>query len=214
MIDVVVVTNSSMTAELIRLALRSAGGMRVLGYVDGRRGVGPAIAYAQPSVILLDEATVASEGLQCIRDSRTAAPEAKLLVLVHDMQRPWLVEALSAGADALISTATPPRSLATVVREIARGRVYHQFTRKGSVRPQADAALTDRELEVLRLMAAGAPNSRIGRHLNVTEQTVKFHLSNVYRKLKVANRTQASHYAHVTGLLESESRGQIAVEAA
>ena len=62
--------------------------------------------------------------------------------------------------------------------------------------------MTARELEILRLVAAGALERRIARELCVTEQTVKFHLSNVYRKLGVANRTEASHYAHVHGLLE------------
>ena len=62
--------------------------------------------------------------------------------------------------------------------------------------------LTDREAEVLRLVASGAANRRIARHLSVTEQTVKFHLSNVYRKLGVSNRTEASHLAHVHGLFE------------
>ena len=61
--------------------------------------------------------------------------------------------------------------------------------------------LSARELEVLRLVAAGSTNSDIARKLWVTEQTVKFHLSNIYRKLEVGNRTEASHYAHVNGLL-------------
>ncbi len=74
-----------------------------------------------------------------------------------------------------------------------------------SSRPATVAAeqspLTSRELEVLQLVAAGATNGEIAQKLWVTEQTVKFHLSNVYRKLEVGNRTEASHYAHVNGLL-------------
>jgi DNA-binding NarL/FixJ family response regulator len=61
--------------------------------------------------------------------------------------------------------------------------------------------LTQRELEILRLAAGGASNSRIASELWIAEQTVKFHLSNTYRKLGVANRTEASHYAHLAGLL-------------
>ena len=64
-----------------------------------------------------------------------------------------------------------------------------------------ETSLTSRELEVLRLVAAGSTNGEIAQKLWVTEQTVKFHLSNVYRKLEVGNRTEASHYAHVNGLL-------------
>ena len=64
-----------------------------------------------------------------------------------------------------------------------------------------ESVLSARELEVLRLVAAGSTNSEIARKLWVTEQTVKFHLSNIYRKLEVGNRTEASRYAHVNGLL-------------
>ena len=62
-------------------------------------------------------------------------------------------------------------------------------------------ALTDRELEILKLVSEGHTNGRIARELWVTEQTVKFHLSNTYRKLGVANRTEASRYAHMNDLL-------------
>ena len=79
------------------------------------------------------------------------------------------------------------------MREIWAGSIHHAFAR-GAVGRDADhQQLTPRELEILRLVAAGASNGHIARQLWVTEQTVKFHLSNVYRKLGVANRTEASH---------------------
>ena len=87
--------------------------------------------------------------------------------------------------------------------------MFHAFTaapaplRRGNVASGDAPALTQRELEVLRLVAAGAPNSRIAAQLWITEQTVKFHLSKVYRKLGVSNRTAASHHAYVHGLLET-----------
>ena len=88
--------------------------------------------------------------------------------------------------------------------------MFHAFTaapaplrRAGSGIASDAPALTQRELEVLSLVAAGAPNSRIAAQLWITEQTVKFHLSKVYRKLGVSNRTAASHHAYVHGLLET-----------
>jgi DNA-binding NarL/FixJ family response regulator len=74
--------------------------------------------------------------------------------------------------------------------------------------------LTPRELEILRLVANGASNGRVAAELWVTEQTVKFHLSNVYQKLGVANRTEASRFAHVNGLLDSWTPAPLDVEAA
>jgi len=104
-----------------------------------------------------------------------------------------------------------------LVREMLAGNVVHEF-------PQAPAAvhrshpgpkvLSPRELEILRLVASGASNGRVAAELWVTEQTVKFHLSNVYTKLGVANRTEASHYAHVNGLLDTWTAAPIAAEAA
>jgi DNA-binding NarL/FixJ family response regulator len=112
-----------------------------------------------------------------------------------------LAEIFEAGADAVISKAVHPVSLATLLREISRDAVVHVPRRSPAQAPRADCPLTDRELEILRLVAQGYTNGRIARELWVTEQTVKFHLSNTYRKLGVANRTEASRYAHVNDLL-------------
>lgn len=71
--------------------------------------------------------------------------------------------------------------------------------------PRQDEGLTRREKEILRLTACGHSNAQMGRLLWITEQTVKFHLSNVFRKLQVSNRTQASRWAQDNGLLNDES---------
>jgi DNA-binding NarL/FixJ family response regulator len=106
-----------------------------------------------------------------------------------------------AGAEAVISKAVHPVSLATLLREISRETVVHLPRRTASKTARDDCPLTDRELEILRLVAQGYTNGRIARELWVTEQTVKFHLSNTYRKLGVANRTEASRYAHLNDLM-------------
>jgi DNA-binding NarL/FixJ family response regulator len=105
--------------------------------------------------------------------------------------------------------------MALLVREIAAGSVFHSPRVSREEPPHvrdAVAGLTARELEILQLMAAGATNSGIARQLWVTEQTVKFHLSNTYRKLGVANRTEASHFAHVHGLLDQPRSPSVGTE--
>jgi DNA-binding CsgD family transcriptional regulator len=101
-------------------------------------------------------------------------------------------------------------SAGTLLREIVRGTVFHCLSdpsiRAGQVARDAEPGheslgLTQRELELLCLVASGATNSLLARQLFVTEQTVKFHLSNIYRKLGVANRTQASRFAYAHGLV-------------
>ena len=116
------------------------------------------------------------------------------------MDTEWLDQAFQAGAQAAVSKSVHPVSLGTLLREIAHGNVVHRYEPAADAAAAADCPLTDRELEILRLVAEGYTNGRIARELWVTEQTVKFHLSNTYRKLGVANRTEASRYAHIHNL--------------
>ena len=127
------------------------------------------------------------------------------------MQSEWLARAFDAGATGAISKAIHPVALATLVREALAGHIVHSpacFNAEGrSEAFPADAlaekhsSLTERELELLRLVASGATNGEIARQLWITQQTVKFHLSNIYRKLDVGNRTEACHYAHLNGVI-------------
>jgi DNA-binding NarL/FixJ family response regulator len=130
-----------------------------------------------------------------------------VILLAGEVTPTRLAAAEAAGAHAVISRSVQASSLGVLLREIAAGTVYHAFgdTRREVPETRVEG-LTSRELEVLRLVAAGLPNVAIAGQLWVTEQTVKFHLSNVYRKLGVANRTQASHYAHMRGLVDATSR--------
>jgi DNA-binding NarL/FixJ family response regulator len=120
-----------------------------------------------------------------------------------------LAEAAGAGIDAAIAKQLDPVSFGTLVREVSAGNVFHSFAPTPAAEPATRDGLTARELEILRLVAAGASNGRIARTLWVAEQTVKYHLSNIYRKLGVANRTQASHYAHVHQLLDHPGRPSV-----
>jgi DNA-binding NarL/FixJ family response regulator len=194
---VVIVTDNGFAAEAIRRSFRGASGVRVAGYVDGRGPVGTAVAEALPDIVLIDEMTWSANAVARIAEVRRAAPAAKIIVLTAEPGAPWLAEAVRAGADAAIAKTVQPTTLGLLVREIWAGTIHHAFV---GPRPAAGedghANLTPRELEILRLVAGGASNGVIARQLWVTEQTVKFHLSNVYRKLGVSNRTEAGAYAH------------------
>ena len=164
----------------------------------------------------MDDSAEPSNVLANVREARAAAPAAKLILLTQRMDRTWLAHASSAGIDAAIAKSTRPAALGLLIREVAADNVFN------AIAPAAASAdcgangsdLTARELEILRLVAAGGSNSSIASRLWVAEQTVKFHLSNIYRKLGVANRTEASHYAHVNGLLDAWAPEPAAVERA
>ena len=105
--------------------------------------------------------------------------------------------------DACVSKSTNLPSLGTLIHEIVERNIVCALppaVRDGGAGASTDD-LTAREREILLLVADGLTNARIGRELWVTEQTVKFHLSNIYRKLGVSNRTQASRYAHMNGMV-------------
>ena len=144
-------------------------------------------------------------------EARAVLPAAKVVLLQDQMEPAWLTATAAAGADAAIAKTFRLDGIGALVREVAAGNVFHAFQVAQTVsRPTAGSLLselTDRELEILRRVAAGAPNSRIAAQLWITEQTVKFHLSNVYRKLRVSNRTEASHFAYVHGLLDMTPAG-------
>jgi NarL family two-component system response regulator LiaR len=115
--------------------------------------------------------------------------------------------ALAAGAAAYVVKKAHPDDLAVAVRQTFQHSLYlapyeqSNGRRVAAVVPPEDLDLTTRELQILRLVAEGLSNAEMAQLLTVTEQTVKFHLSNIYRKLDVSNRTEASRWAQLNGLL-------------
>jgi DNA-binding NarL/FixJ family response regulator len=202
---ILIVADSMMAAEVIRRELRHSS-CQVIGFVGGRDICAMTVARHRPDVIVVDDGR-GDASLGHLRAVRTAAPAAKVVLLTTNMEAGWLAEASAAGADAALAKTVAHASLGLLLREVACGNVFHAFAPARSQGQHHDtvSTLTPRELEILSLVAQGASNSRIAGTLWVTEQTVKFHLSNVYRKLGVANRTQASHYAHLHGLLHPTS---------
>ncbi len=206
----VVVAENSLILEAIAIGLRESGEFKLLGQIDGHSASPRTILDASPDLILVDDPEHSDLIVELIRQVKAEQDRIAVIVLTMTMDEEWLDAIFDAGATGAISKATHPAALATLVRETVNGNVVHVY--KPSARPPAngphriaadDASLTTRELEVLRLVAGGSTNGEIARKLWVTEQTVKFHLSNVYRKLDVGNRTEASHYAHVNGLMSA-----------
>jgi len=198
---VLIVADNAVTAHGIKLEMRHATGCRVVGFVSGRRSCGVIAAQEKPDVVLLDDMHSTQLTLERIAELRRAVPSAKIVLLTLCMDVTWLSDAAEAGIDAAVAKTARPGGIGSLVREIVRGNVFHAFAGGVSRSVRKHHELTPRELEILQLVASGNSNRRIAERLWVTEQTVKFHLSNVYRKLGVSNRTQASHLAHMDGLV-------------
>lgn len=205
----VVVADNSLIVEAIAIGLRKSGAFKLLGHVNARTGSIQAIVEAEPDVVLVDDLDGSDESVELVSKIKAEQARVAVIVLSTSMDSAWLDAIFAAGAAGAISKATHPAALATLVRETIEGHVVHVYKSSGmpgvsqAPVPGEQTPLTSRELEVLQLVAGGATNGEIAQKLWVTEQTVKFHLSNVYRKLEVGNRTEASHYAHVNGLFRA-----------
>jgi DNA-binding NarL/FixJ family response regulator len=196
-----IVADNSFAAQSVRLALRQTAGFQVIGFVDGSVPISSKAVELAPDIVVVDDTQEQEHAIARLQELTFLLPAAKRVFLTMRMDSDALSLVFDAGAEAVISKAVHPVSLATLLREISRETVVHLPRRTASKTTRDDCPLTDRELEILRLVAQGYTNGRIARELWVTEQTVKFHLSNTYRKLGVANRTEASRYAHLNNLM-------------
>jgi DNA-binding NarL/FixJ family response regulator len=149
------------------------------------------------------------DGIALTRHARERVPDIRTIVLSIHEDRRHVDLALAAGADAYVFKSTHRDDLVSVIRQAFHHSVYLAGPRppvEAAAPPVAmsgsSAGLTRRELEILRLVAEGHSNAQLAGMLWVTEQTVKFHLSNIYRKLGVGNRTEAGRWAQLHGLLE------------
>jgi DNA-binding NarL/FixJ family response regulator len=157
-----------------------------------------------PAQVVLLDLQMGVESIALIRDIRARHVGTAVVALSEAGDEAGVQTALAEGADACVLKSGDPADLVTAVRQARRRSVFFSPPAGNShpvrVAP-SHSELTQRELEILGLVAEGASNMQVARKLWVTEQTVKFHLSNVYRKLGVANRTEASRYAQLHGLL-------------
>ena len=171
------------------------------------------ISEQRPELFLFDPDTRGGrpQGLDCLREAVARSPSLKAIVMSTSNDSERIDSAFAAGAAAYVLKRALPEDLAAAIRQIFSQSFYFNGRpafagSTPSVTPD-DAGLTRREREILACVAEGGTNGEVARALWVTEQTVKFHLANIYRKLEVRNRTQASRWAHTYGLLQSRDQG-------
>jgi DNA-binding NarL/FixJ family response regulator len=191
--------------------------VQVVGKATIARDALALLEQEQPDLFVTEiaapEGTAA--GIACLRQAQERIPNGTLIVLGGASDPDTIDAAFAAGARAyIVKTAHPEDIAATIrqafnhsiffaqmrpVREATNGSARGSTSRSGSHSP----GLTRREVEILQLVAEGHSNGQLARMLWVTEQTVKFHLSNIYRKLDVRNRTEASRWAQLNGVVSA-----------
>ena len=191
------------------------GVMRDVGVdvVEKTTDVSRAMEYLdehQLDLFVLDfEIQGSTDGADVLREALRRSPAVNVLVIVPHDQAAAVDDALLAGASAVLERTAERDDIAAAVRQIFQpafflARWVPSNGSRSSRRNGRLPGLTRREEEILQLVAQGRSNSQVADALWVTQQTVKFHLSNIYRKLGVSNRTEASHWALQHGLQGGE----------
>ena len=184
----------------MREALSGADDMQVVG----EAGTGPQalslIPRTNPDIVLMDLRLPGLDGFGCLERIRANHPGIKVIICSASSDPDQIAAAFRLGATSYICKSVNPVDLPSAIRQAHEQNVYHAF----GLAPTTDSAqpldLTEREATILSAVAHGSSNKEIAKELWVTEQTVKFHLTNTYRKLGVSNRTAAARIAREHGL--------------
>jgi len=213
-IRVLIVDDQPIVRKGIRALLAEVEGIQVVGEAaDGQEAV-TRTAALQPDVILMDLVMPHVDGIEAIRQITERQEEARILVLTSFAGDDKVFPAIKAGALGYLLKDSEPSDLLRAIRQVHRGepalepriarKVIEEMQRPSRQPPTPDP-LTDRETEVLRLVAKGLSNPDIAGRLSVTEATVRSHVSNILSKLHLANRVQATLYALHEGLVSLEN---------
>lgn len=197
-LSVVIVDDHRLMLDAIRLALENSDGIDVVGEATCGTQVLPLVGRTNPDIVLLDLRMPRMDGLACLRSIRKRYAELKV-AMFSGLDNPEQIQAaFRDGASAFIGKHIDPRDLASALRQAAEGTVYQPFgvVENGDSSAANAAGLTEGEARVLNVLAQGFSNKEIAKQLWLTEQTVKFHLTNIYRRLSVSNRTEAVRYAY------------------
>ena len=210
MIRVLVADDHAVVRQGLRTFLELQEDVEVVGEaVDGEEAL-VAVERLAPDVVLLDLVMPRLGGVEALGRIRELSPRTRVLVLTSFADDDKLLPAVRAGAAGYLLKDVEPQELLRAIRTVHGGeglldpavtaRVMEEAAARGNRVPAHP--LTDRELEVLRLIASGHANKRIARDLGVAEKTVKTHVSNILAKLGVSDRTQAALYAVREGLTD------------
>ena len=203
MVRVFIFDDHAVFREGLKSILLRSKDMQVVGESDDGSGAVAKITGAQPDVILMD-VNMPYSGLQATLDILAAVPEMKILILTVSENEEDLHKAVRAGARGYLLKGMSIDELTAAVNSVASGaavftprmaeKLLADFSSDTPVQND-DVSLTDRELDVLRLVAGGASNKEIAARLELSEPTVKSHLRSVLGKLHLKNRSQAAVYA-------------------
>ena len=202
-LKVLIADDHPLMLAAVRMAFSDAPDIEIVGEATTGQEVLPLVGRTSPDVALLDLRMPGMDGLRCLELLRERHPSVKGIIFSGSDDPAAVDAAFARGAVAFIRKTIDPADLAALVRQAVAGNV---FFKAGNDAPSAPIEspwdLTPREIEVLRALAQGQSNKQMARELWLSEQTIKYHLTNLYRKLRVSSRTEAVGRAFEHGLVE------------
>ena len=211
-IKVLLVDDHKIVRQGVRAYLHTLADIQVIAEADSGSAAIRAVEQYQPDIVLMDlEMPGELDGIAATRQIRKLRPETQVIVVTSHHQDEYIFPAVRAGAISYLLKDVEPEELASAIRKAAHGeavldsrvasRIVQELQglRKENVNPFTE--LSEREFDVLRLIAAGKSNAEIAETLVIGESTVKTHISNILRKLHLEDRTQAAVYAWQEGIV-------------
>ena len=212
-IRVLITDDHGVVRQGLRMFLSLDEGLELVGEArDGEEALRLA-RELRPDVVLMDLVMPVMDGIEATRSIKAGLPDVEVVALTSVLEDASVAGAVKAGAVGYLLKDTDAGELKRAIRAAAEGRVY--LAPEAAARlmrevraPDSPEPLTERETEVLRLLARGRANKQIGSELFIEEKTVKTHVSSILRKLGVRSRTQAALHAVRTGLVSLEDLGE------
>ena len=200
-LKVLIADDHRLMLHSIRLALDADDEIEIVAEADSGAKVLPFIGQTGPDLVLLDIRMPGTDGLTVLEHIRERYPQVRVAML-SGVDDPSVIQAaFDRGASAFIVKHIDPRDLPSAVRQAIDGTVFRPLALLERTLSN-EVSLTKRELTVIQALQNGLSNNQIAENLFLSEETVKFHLTKIYRKLDVENRTEAVRYAYEHGLGE------------
>src|SRR4051812_14493143 len=208
-IRVLVADDHSVVRQGLRMFLLVQPDMEMVGEAQNGREAVALVDSLAPDVVLMDLLMPQMNGIEATAAIKVAHPETQVLVLTTFLEDARVAEAIQAGAVGFLLKEIEAEDLVKAVRGAARGepqlhpdaaRMLMGLATRPRAAPEPPSLLTDREREVIALLAEGLSNKQIARNLSISETTVKGHVANILGKLELTDRTQAAVYAVRHGL--------------
>lgn len=213
-VTILIVDDHAIVRHGVRTFFEMEPDLLVLQEADSGEAAVRLAAELIPDVVLMDLVLPGMSGVEAIRQIKQASPETQIVALTSYHEDAFIFPALRAGALSYVLKDVHPEALVEVVRQAARGesvlhpqvaaRVIQEMRNTNAGPPTLMTQLSERELDVLRLIAQGLTNAAIAEACTISEKTVKKHVSNILSKLHLLDRTQAAVLAWQQGLMRQE----------